>query len=342
MVKVNTNKRILIGKTTVVAIGGPLDYGVIGAESMEDGAQVPVHDGDLAWKPFHLQYFNYTSSGPFTAPANFQNSQIGTVTTPLQPNGTTVTLKVTGNTTLPPQSTYNGAVSVLVIPTSGSGSGGIKVRATYSYVDPVDTSLSGSADDDSEETPPPMLLGTYPEYYSFTAHMPKDLRIQTTYNDHHWLDNGKYHAERWDVMRLYDQNDEGIPGVWVQERFPTFTTDLSTWQAKVQETGPHPFLFNDDDTYWSSCRSYHHYNLDITYTCWGSLDAYDCISFSMAPTTLWLNPAVTNSDGTPQIDSMILRHQYWAATTSTVSGGITVAVYLNHLTPVKITREKVY
>lgn len=226
-----------VGSLTFASIGGPLSYGVSGREAMPDMyKEVPAHDDQNVVKPFHIQYFDYAASG--SKPADAQAEQYGWVLVNPGPTGTTYEWKISGPATFWPGHGGLSAQNVNVDATAGSTRGEIKVRVTYHFTDPSDPTLTGSADDDSEETPPPGQTEAAPAYYSFTSHRPTRVeKLSGPILESHiegTFDKAKPDSTPWTWQDkyehiLYDQNGDGQPGVWVTERFPDAQAQLDRW-----------------------------------------------------------------------------------------------------------------
>ncbi len=205
---------------TVAAIGGPLQLGVTGAEpgTQPPALQVNVDaTAQLQFGPWHVQYFGYDRSQG--VPAKYQRSQMDTVTAYSgQPIGTTYAWTLPAPLKLY-QSVPPTEPSIVVCATAGSGGAQLKPALTYHYTDPTDESLTGSTEDDSDETPPQGASVASPQFYRFVVHKPIDLTDELRSHQ-------VFPQEGYDAIGVRDSyvctllSDAGLPmpGVWVVER----------------------------------------------------------------------------------------------------------------------------
>lgn len=333
-VKVGTSKGLLNGSTSVVAIGGPLQYSVTNKVPDESPyARVPEHDDNLPSQPWFLQYFNYSYlDGP--APAGAQPYQYGRVFMVLsQPTGTTFAWRVEGPATITPTNIPSSEM-VTVWPTGESGVGAIKVRLTYNYTDPADSSLTGIAEDDSEETPPPGTSTVNPSFYSFTSHLP--FRVEKTtsapgicYQGGVYPDTIPWSYARYYNHRMYDQNGNGMPGVWMTERFPSAASELSQWNADYGQNIPLQDI-SQGPTSWMSMIPY-----PSQLIIGGDLNNADEIALQgISGNAAHPNPG--------QYSPLVLTQWYMAATRTTTLGafGILVQVWRNCMGLTSVSHEK--
>jgi hypothetical protein len=218
------------GSLTFAAIGGPLTYFVLGGEN--SGVERPEHDDNNINKPWYLEYFGYIASG--SKPSGAQASQYGGTLIRLgQLDGTTYEWHVDGPALGSGGSTDTGCS---VFPCSGSDRGEIRVRVTYTFEDPEDTTLAGTAEDDSLQTPPPNETAPRTAYYSFTSHQP-DYVVALGPATYKHDPGGIYpNLDLWTWQDVYfhqllDQNGDGQPGVWIAERFPGSSAAIQAWNA---------------------------------------------------------------------------------------------------------------
>lgn len=202
------------GALTFAAIGGPLTTGITSGERYTPTTDL-LAGGSGSAK--YLQYFGFDPSGDI--PDGAQPPQMGTLA-PALPQldpGTAYSWSTIGNVSIVGSST-NASVTVGANDQSGYGADG--ARLTFTYTDPNDTTLSGSAQDDSDQTPPPGETSTDPSFYRFTGHKPSDIvnfsktNLSTTVGPPSWAIADIYRLQVFDQLGLYGA------GVWVQERFP--------------------------------------------------------------------------------------------------------------------------
>ncbi len=320
-----------------VAIGGPLSYEVSEANEQGEPVVVPEHDQNEPFAPWYIEYFGYTK-GVDSTPSGAQDACYGIVRTYAgQPTGTTYTWSITG-----PGAAMFGtddpvSTTLFVAATAGSSRGGIKVRVTYVYVDPVDSSITGSAPDDSEETPPPGASGPEPDYYSFTGHRPTRVEKlgQPTVENH--TVGGVYpNTAPWAYVdrfkhQLFDQNDEGQPGVWIIERFPGFGPVLAAWNSATGQSLTEQNA-GSMGTGWTSRSPVEASNPPWA---WGELDNFDQIGL------VGVVANAAHPDPT-QYPALICTQQYYAATKNPTVGawGILVQEWVNTMKVNSVSHEK--
>jgi len=204
---------------TIAAIGGPLSLGVTGKQS---GLTAPAHDlnsgatGEDTSKAWYLQYFGYDRSGG-TVPAGYQASQFGTVAAGGQPSGTTYGWAAETGLTIQTGTTTN-LSTIDVYGTAGTAGAGKKVTCTFHYTDPTDSSLTGSADDDSDETPPPGSSTANVNFYRFDVHAPAPT-VGSTLSSHATTTPPiGYAVVDAYTMTLKDDGSAVMPQVWTVER----------------------------------------------------------------------------------------------------------------------------
>ncbi len=263
-----------------------------------------------------------------TKPKTAQLEQCGAVTTGGQPVGTTYGWTVTG-----PAATGAGGTSannfIQVYATSGSGSGGIKVRTTFTYTDPTDANFSGSAQDDSEETPPPGTTMTNALYYSFTSHQPHSVEKthKYTFLGGHIIGGVWPWTDPWTFQdsydhALYDQNGLEQQGVWVTERFPGAADIIKAWATAYSQAGMSFENAGVNGIFWTSREH-------------GVFDNVDQVGLDNIRANI-------NAQDPSLYGPMILIQQYFAATKDTIEGdyGILVQTWTNTMTPISETHVK--
>jgi hypothetical protein len=290
-------------------------------------ASIPTysHDVNDATKPWLLQYFDYDPSG--SAPSGAQTVQTGAVSAnPGQPAGTTYAWTVSGAGKI---LSGSGTAEVTVGASGQSGSqGDIKVRLTYNFTDPSDPTLTGSATDDSEQTPPPGQSSADAAYYSFTAHRPTRLETYGTpapIDTHQGPDYWSY-AYAWS-HQLFDQLGTGMPDVELTERFPDRDTQLADWNAlynrHITATDAHSTGLS-----WKSLEVGRHLGPD------GILDNLDEIGLT--------NIAPVNGDNPALFGALVITHQYFACTLDTILNdwGLLVGNYTDSMSPTAVSHVK--
>ena len=181
--------------------------------------------------------------------------------------------------------------SIRVGATSESAAGALRVRLRYVY---TTATTSYIVDDDSAETPPPGTDAPNADYYKFTAHKPQsvDIYSSTAPGQPYSEPNKPYGWIVVDVMKLSDHLDSKMPGVYVQERWPSHP----------------PITVNPYGQAWQTLRS-----PDIGV--FNVPDYLRCAS-SFPMTYAGQNP--------PIIDAT---QQYWGGTRSTIGGGVFTSAY---------------
>ena len=109
------------------AIGGPLAFGKVGGS-----IATWDRDEDAPLKPRYLQYFGIGPDGPFS-PNVDQVPQMASASAAIMGTPTDTTTSITVGAT--------------------GDSGTSKVKLVYTYTDPTDAGLTGSAEDDTDEVP---------------------------------------------------------------------------------------------------------------------------------------------------------------------------------------------
>jgi hypothetical protein len=298
------------GTLTFAAIGGPLTLGVIPASS---GPPTFVNDQENVAQPFYIQSFGYAHSSP---PTNslVQLTQDGSAAVMLgQPAGTTETWSY-GSLYCPQLAASPGTnyTSITLQADSGSSAlvkgnsstGPSTIACQFNYTDPTDSSLSGSAQDDTTSTPQ-SAGSTVMMVDQFDAHQPQSASQSSAVPMTPGEENVTTSSTLGFVgtqysMYLYDQLGQQMPGVWVQERFSSVPTGVLSIEV------------NSNGTFW------------ITQMPPDTVPAH----WNLFPSGvfkwdyLWFTYAIPITFQGATAD-----HQYWAGTksiSSTVAGGIEV------------------
>ncbi len=293
------------GSLTFAAIGGPLNLGIV---KPTGNPETFVNDRKNKREPFYLQYFDYGHASPPTD-ARVQKTQDGTATVALsQLTGTNATngtkMEWEYGALYCPELTNSPSANLtsITLQAESAAIAPITVKCKFTYKDPVDATLTGSAYDDTAVTPQPgfayMMVNKFsihrPDITEMSAEIPMTLaETNITLGPGEGFSGSKY------KIYLYDHLGDQMPGVWVQERF----TSVPTGTLSIE--------VNSDADFWTT-------QMPPTSDKWdfypSGIFMYDYI---------WVHYPAGFTGATAV-------HHYWAATkaiSTTVPGGIDVGTW---------------
>jgi hypothetical protein len=195
-----------------VAIGGPVTI-TIEAQSQ----RTYENDYNDSTQSFFLTYYGYSNAQ--AKPTYSQSTQKCSARVGPQPTGTTISWSI-------PTQSYSSTLqtkphaSLINIAAEGDFQDQ-PIAAHFSYVDPNDPTMTGTCDDDSAETHYFKSGNWWPIVYKISGHKPGSFiaeRTQTGTVSHGPTDNwaGSDYS-----YRLADTFGGIMPGVWIQERWPS-------------------------------------------------------------------------------------------------------------------------
>jgi len=213
------------GAITVAAIGGPLTV------MAKVDASMPAtfaNDQDDPTKPAYAQYFNYSHASPPTS-KNAQKTQDAMAMATSQLAGTTMAWSF--GSFRCPELVANPTANLASITLQAESAGSATVSCHFTYTDPNDATLTGSADDDTAQTPNPSSP-TAMMVNKVNAHEPASSAISSTVplsasDVGVTVGTGQVFAGSKSSILVKDQLGSQMPGVWVQERFTSNPTGLS-------------------------------------------------------------------------------------------------------------------
>ena len=238
------------GALTVAAIGGPLSLTAKPASGMPTTFQ---HDQNDPAKPVYAQYFAYGHASP-PASSYAQITQDAMAAAPSQLTGTTMTWSY--GSFRCPELVANPTANLSSITVQAESASSATISCSFSYTDPTDPSLTGTAVDDTTQTPQSPSKPTVMMVNKVTGHEPSSSalcssNIPVTAADAGVpLGPGQIFVGSKCSVYVYDQLGSQMPGLWVQERYTSVPTGVLSIEANGEgnawTTGMPPDKTPDD------------------------------------------------------------------------------------------------